>query len=48
LIAAALKIPENKDRASVIEMAKTIQVPSYVPKKIKVELPPGEENKQPE
>jgi len=26
-------------------MAKTIQVPVYVPKKIKVELPPGEENK---
>jgi len=29
-------------------MAKTIQVPVYVPKKIKVELPPGEENKQQE
>jgi len=29
-------------------MAKNIQVPVYVPKKIKVELPPGEENKQPE
>jgi len=27
LIAASLKIPENKDRASVLEMAKTIQAP---------------------
>lgn len=42
LIAATLKIPENRDQAAVTNMARSTETPAYVPKKIKVELPPGE------
>jgi ubiquitin-activating enzyme E1 len=34
LIATALKIPENRDVKSVVEMADKAAVPEYVPKKI--------------
>lgn len=49
LIAAALKIPENRDPAAITEIIKSCSVPAYVPKKIEVKLPGEEEgnNQQP-
>lgn len=44
LIAATLKIDENRDFAAICEIAKKIEIPAFVPKKIKVVLP-GEEEK---
>jgi len=39
LIAAALKIPENRDIAAIAQIVKGVTVPAYVPKKIEVKLP---------
>lgn len=44
LIAAALKIPENRDVAAITQMVQGVKVPEYVPKKIEVKLPGEEEN----
>jgi len=44
LIAAALKIPENRDTAAIAQIVKGVTVPAYVPKKIVVKLPGEEEN----
>lgn len=43
LIAAALKIAENRDEGAVTQMVKACSVPAYVPKKIEVKLPGEEE-----
>lgn len=42
LIAATLKIPENRDVAAVTDMAAKTTVADYVPKKIVVKLPEEE------
>ena len=46
LIAAALKIPENRDTAAIAQIVKGVTVKAYVPKKIVVKLPGEEENNQ--
>ena len=47
LIATTMNLPENRDRASVAELAKSAQVKQYVPKKITVRTPEEEKNNAP-
>jgi len=47
LIATAMNLPENRDRAAVAELAKSAQVKQYVPKKITVRTPEEEKNNAP-